>query len=374
MSQRLIPKSEEPDEMRDFLEWARLQKSEGTANRYASSLRAWVRFCRAGGRIDWIESDDDESDGDENDGDEGDDESDDDPDPIDILTDDERIIAKFLLKRSNGDFSEKTATPDRAALSQFYQYHGDYDQSEPTPVDRADVGSWSAESRKSEENRGDDIHWISRDQAEKLVEPENQQEPTLRNRVLLKLLLQTGIRAGELTTIRIGEDPDWQDNDLGDIDREEREIEIIDQKNDDSRVVYYQASLDSLLRLWIEAERPNVFYASESPYLFPTRNSPQIDPQRVNEIVKLAAEEAGIQKTYSKSADGRELNAITCHVLRHTFAMLTIKGRGDGGTGADALFVQQQLGHSDISTTIEKYVHQDNDAQQEAIQQHGPTF
>jgi integrase/recombinase XerD len=207
-----------------------------------------------------------------------------------------------------------------------------------------------------------------------MVDPDNLPAPTLRNRVLVKLLLQSGIRASEVPTIQIGSNQDWESNDLGDIDRKLREIEVIDHKNDDSRVVYYQASLDDLLRLWIEAERPGVFYAEDSPYLFPTRNSTQIDQQRVNEIVKQTAENAGIQETYTKSADGRKLNSVSTHTLRHTFAMHAIKGRDDDGTGADTLFVQQQLGHADISTTIDKYVHEDNDAQREAIQQHGPTF
>jgi integrase/recombinase XerD len=340
MARKLIPEREEHREITRFVRWysRHPDKSESTATRYHSSLRKWAVFCRLT--------------------------------EVDVTDPDPRDVEDFLLHQQE-HFSEKTATSARAALSAFLQREGDFEGD--TPVDRAQVGSWGAESVKESQDRNDAVHWLKPDQARKLTDPDNVPSPTLRNRLLIKLLLQTGIRASEVESIKIGTDPDWGANQLGDIDREKRRILVIDHKNDDTRPVFYQPGLDQLLRLWIEVERNGVFRATESEHLFPTRNSESIDPQRVNEIVKQTAENAGIQTVYATTARGRERASVTCHTLRHTWAMNAIRSDEDSD-GMDVRHVQQALGHNDISTTVDRYLHDDEETLRREWGAHGPTF
>ncbi|WP_363466525.1 tyrosine-type recombinase/integrase [Halogeometricum borinquense] len=328
-----LTEDEQPREITRFVDWYRRHpdKSESTATRYRTALRKWAVYC------------------DEHD--------------VPLLDADSRDVEDFILGLYD-DYAPKTVSNARAALSQFYQREGDFE--DKTPVDEAEVGSWNADSVKSGEGRDENIHWLKPEQVESLIE--NVPAPTLRNRLLVKLMVQTGVRASELQTIRCGQNPDWESNELGDIDRKERRIVVKDKKNDDTRPVFYHQNIDDILRLWIETERATVYKASESEYLFPTTKSESIHPQRINSIVREAAEKAGIQRTYAKTADGRERAEVTSHVLRHTFAMNALRN------DMDTRWIQLALGHSDISTTINRYLHEDEDTLKKQWTQRGPSF
>jgi integrase/recombinase XerD len=175
---------------------------------------------------------------------------------------------------------------------------------------------------------------------------------------------------------------------LGHIDRDERRIHVQDHKSDDTRVTFYKQSLDTQLGLWLDTERATVYKADESEYLFPTSKSDQIHPQRINTIVREAAENAGIQETYmlandesradDENGDGddkdtrspRKRHLVTSHVLRHTWAT---HAYGDGD-GMDIHLIKEVLGHEDISTTMDMYVHDDEEAIRKGIDRHGPVF
>jgi integrase/recombinase XerD len=328
----LIDPDDEPREMERFIRWFtnHPDKSESTATRYRTELRRWVGWADERG--------------------------------VPLLDADPRDVEDFLLQ-VNDEYSDNTFVNARAALSQFYQREGDFPEGE-TPVDRADVGSWSTTTDKESGTR-DTIHWLKPDQVDALVE--HAPAPTLRNKLILRLMTQTGVRASELATIQCGKNPDWGSNELGDIDRDERVIRVVDHKSDDSRITVYQPSLDALLRLWVETERETVYQASASEYLFPTTQSEHIHPQRVNGIVRDAAERAGIQKVYGETADGRERSEITSHVLRHTYAMNALKN------DMDTRWLQMALGHESIETT-QKYLKANDEDLIEALRQRGPSF
>ena len=62
------------------------------------------------------------------------------------------------------------------------------------------------------------------------------------------------------------------------IDREERTIRVYSQKTGDWRTVYFQEDLDFLLDQWIDAGyRDSYGPSDQSPYLFPSQRSEQID-------------------------------------------------------------------------------------------------
>lgn len=99
-----------------------------------------------------------------------------------------------------------------------------------------------------------------------------------------------------------------------------------------------------------------------------TKNGDHINPQYVNRVVTQAADNAGIQRTYATTANGDDRAEVTSHVLRHTFAMHAVKN------GLDTRWVKEQLGHDDISTTIDMYLHEDGETMIERISNRGPDF
>jgi integrase/recombinase XerD len=192
-----------------------------------------------------------------------------------------------------------------------------------------------------------DIVAITRDEAEKLVAPENVPDPQTRNRLLLKMFLQTGVRSSEIREVR-----------LGDINREDRRIRVRDQKNDRRRTVFYQPSLDPLLKRWLDdGLRDTYGTATKSDYLFLTYKKSQITSNAIREIVDKAAQNADIQDKMYEDAAGHPRKKVTPHTLRHTYARFAVTGDNK----VDISRLARLMGHRDKNgnpniTTTKKYL------------------
>lgn len=277
----------------------RRDRAESTARRYRSSLQ---QFC------DWLEGRD-----------------------ADIWTAETEDVREFLDYLYTEGYAEDSITSSRSAISQFYQLMDT--NREDNPVDDL-VESWASTSNKEKETR-EEVYYLQPEEVEKLAD--NVPEPTLRNELIVKLLFVTGVRRGELAKIRL-KDIGWSDR------GEERVIRIWNQKDNSSRVVTYK-NLDTQLRTWRDVKRPQVHGADESEYLFPTRQSEHISGETVRRVVKTAAENAGLQETYGKDAEGNERVLVSPHTLRHSFAVQCAKN------GMRAPFLRDLLGHHDIDVT-----------------------
>lgn len=368
-SDDILTTSEEPDDVTRFHSWIDGHKdySGSTARKYRQGARRWAAW------VEYDSVDDLERDA------EGLDFSSEliealfTPNDADLLEPDPRDVEDFFMDLRTY-LAPKTVSTTRAGLNTFLRFRGEWTDPRPggsssypdqTPADKAKIGTWNAESVKSEEQR-QGIHFLESEQVDELLA--NVPEPTLRNKLMLRLMLQTGVRASEVATIRCGPDPNWDTNDLRDIDREDRTIQVRDQKSNGFRTIVYQRSLESLLRLWIETERAGVYGADASPYLFVTKNGDHINPQYVNRVVTQAADNAGIQRTYAKTANGHDRAEVTSHVLRHTFAMHALRNE------LDTHWIKEQLGHEDISTTIDMYLHEDEETMIREVRKRGPDF
>lgn len=368
-SDDILTESEEPDDVTRFHSWIAGHKdySDATAHQYRQAARRWAA---------WVEYDSpDELERDPEELDFTDELKDAlfTPNDADLLEPEPRDVEDFFIDL-RGYLAPKTMSTTRAGLNTFLRFRGPWDDPQPggsssypdqTPADKAKIGTWNADSVKSEEQR-QSVHFLEREQVDDLLA--NVPEPTVRNKLLLRIMLQTGVRASEVATIRCGPNPDWESNDLMDIDREDRTIQIKDKKSDGYRTVVYQDSLDSLLRLWVETERETVYGSDQSEYLFVTKDGDHINPQYVNRVVKRAADNAGIQRPYSTTANGYERASVTSHVLRHTFAMHALRNE------LDTHWIKEQLGHDDISTTIDMYLHEDEETMKEKVGDLGPSF
>lgn len=179
-----------------------------------------------------------------------------------------------------------------------------------------------------------EIHYVTKDEMEKLAA--NVTAPKLRNRLLIRLLFQTGMRANEVTRVR-----------LKDMDRSEHSIEVFAKKTGDKRTVYYHESLDFLLDEWLEGGYRKAFpYAQGSEYLFVTRRDGKMLDQQVNKVVRKAAENAGNQEVIFTDKKGRDRHRITGHTLRHGHAVYSLK------CGIDVRVLQKHLGHESLEMTM----------------------
>ncbi|WP_254543990.1 tyrosine-type recombinase/integrase [Halomarina pelagica] len=167
-------------------------------------------------------------------------------------------------------------------------------------------------------------------------------KPKLRNRLLFRLMLHTGVRQSEAARIK-----------LENMNREKRSIEIPTRKieGEPIRVVSWQPSLDLLMDRWIDVERNAYNHASESPYLFVSARSDRIIDEYPNDILRKAAksaEEDGheyLNEVLYHDAAGMPRYRYTAHSLRHGCAYHLLKA------GTHLRTIQKYLGHTDVERT-----------------------
>jgi len=139
-----------------------------------------------------------------------------------------------------------------------------------------------------------------------------------RDLLYFRLMLNAGLRVSEAVALK----PEHVDLNTGRID-------VREGKGAKDRVVYVGNGLLEELRTWME-RRP------ESEYLLPTSKGKQVHPSHLRQSVK----------RYAEKADIDELDRVSPHTLRHTFATKLYRETGK------IRKVQKALGHSDISTTM----------------------
>lgn len=152
-----------------------------------------------------------------------------------------------------------------------------------------------------------------------------------RDKIAIKLLFGTGMRVGELVTTK-----------LEDVDTVECIIHIHASrtKTRQYRDVIVPQSMILDLERWIGS------LPEGSVWLFPGRDpSKHISQRWIRMVIDKAARQAGIQRPYAMADDGRSLNIISPHTLRHLHAVTAL----DNGVPLNDL--QQQLGHTDLKTT-----------------------
>lgn len=235
---------------------------------------------------------------------------------------------------------------------------------ERTPFEELEQSKWvDRDSTAKERALNQKYPHISPEEKERVCD--NVPAPTLRNELLVRLMYQTGVRVGEVESI-----------DVDDVDRDRREIDIWGEKVSQPRPVYYQPSLDPLLDRYIYGGvRASFLTAPDSDRLFvpnthnQSRNGesdtePYLSQYRINDIVKEAAENAGVQDVMYRDAAGKPRYRVTAHALRHSFAVQSVRN------DMDVARLSELMGHDSIETT-KIYLQFDNDDLREAVQKYG---
>lgn len=271
--------------------------------------------------------------------------------PLEADTSDLRQFLRHY--KSNGD-SDYTLKTRRSAVSRFYSELSVMARDDVLPISEGDCppnpeegydATWSVNKTEKERHTGDELHYFTPKEVKMLCQnvPAAQTGGKLRNRLIVRMLYQTGMRVSELTHVRVNRD----------IDREKHEISVpsISSKSG-GRLVAYKSTLDSDLRRWLDGgHRDSVPYADESPYLFPTNRSERISTETVRRIIREAADNAGLDNptVYTDNA-GRERSLLNVHSLRHSMAINTLES---GAMNVREL--QEFLGHAELETT-EQYL------------------
>lgn len=154
----------------------------------------------------------------------------------------------------------------------------------------------------------------------KLLSAPDEDNKGVRDRAMLELMCDTGLRVSELLGIT-----------LSDIDVQKRQITVPGSR---TRKIQYDKKVNRYLEEYLETSR-NALLGDQKDegYLFLNVSGESMSRQGFWKLIKKYGKEAGI---------GMEL---TPHVLRHSFAAHALR------SGKDIKKVQSILGHSDLSTT-----------------------
>lgn len=154
----------------------------------------------------------------------------------------------------------------------------------------------------------------------------------LRNLVAVRLMLDCGLRCGEVVAVR----PEHLDLDTC-------RVLIREGKGRKDRVVWFSDDLQDLVERWLK-RRP----ASE--WLLCTRYATQVNTRYLRELVKRKATAAGVS----------EADRVTPHVLRHSFATTLLRET------KNIRLTQKALGHANLATTM-IYTHVTDDELEKAL-------
>ncbi|MFM2315116.1 MAG: hypothetical protein RLZZ04_4392 [Cyanobacteriota bacterium] len=172
----------------------------------------------------------------------------------------------------------------------------------------------------------------------------------LRNKFLIKLLFETGIRVGEALGLRHSDvNSVGGKNEIHIMYRDDN-VNDAKGKSKSERIVQASGDLMRLYGRYIIDEYPDV----DSDYVFVNIWKSEIGHPMKYSTVR------GLFKSLKKKT-GIDVYA---HLLRHTHATQLIR------SGMDMSYVQKRLGHSDIQTTINTYVHLTDDDMKQAYQEY----
>ncbi|MFD5020876.1 tyrosine-type recombinase/integrase [Paenibacillus sp. NPDC058367] len=158
-----------------------------------------------------------------------------------------------------------------------------------------------------------------------------------RNRVITRLLLDTGMRVGECLSL-LPENIDFQ----------HKSIHVINAKNKQERFVYFSYKTANELKSWLRFRDRY----SDSPFMFPTTKGTQLEVRNYERALRQAGEKVGVH--------------VHPHLLRNNFAKYYILN------GGDWFSLCRILGHSSVEVTQKAYLDFSDEEIGKKYQKHSP--
>ncbi|MCM8763744.1 MAG: tyrosine recombinase XerC [Candidatus Omnitrophica bacterium] len=181
--------------------------------------------------------------------------------------------------------------------------------------------------------------FLTYEEVKKIIESaDGRDEVELRNRAIMELLYSSGLRVGELVSLKIE-----------DINIPEGTVKVKGKGSKERIVPIGSYALNSIFEYLKKRSR------FRTSFIFLNKKGGKITSRSVERIINKYAKLAGISKK------------VTPHVFRHSFATHLLD------RGADLRTVQEMLGHSDIATT-QIYTHVTVQRLKEMYEKHHPRF
>lgn len=232
-----------------------------------------------------------------------------------------RDLARYISFLRSGEQALSASSVERrlSAISSYYKYlarEGVFTNSSVSQLAR----------RKKDQRLPKYLSIVQMQSLLEVLDPEQaaNQALALRDRAMIELLYSSGLRVGELCSLRIDQ-----------VNSDEHFIRVMG-KGSKERIVplgsQAQACLEKYLLKGRNELKPRRGLAAVTDKVFLTTKGKAIHRQAVYLVVRDAGRRAGIEGLHP-------------HTLRHTFATHLLDG------GADLRALQEMLGHSDLSTT-----------------------
>lgn len=158
-----------------------------------------------------------------------------------------------------------------------------------------------------------------------LAQPNQRYFGPHRDYLYIRLMLKAGLRASEATALR----PEH-------IDLMSGKLSVREGKGAKDRTLWVGEEVLGELQEWMVRRSDEVEDTGAAGYLLPTRKGTEVATSHLRRSVKRYANKAGIE----------EVDRVSPHTLRHTFATRLYRETGK------IRIVQKALGHSDLSTTM----------------------
>jgi len=160
-----------------------------------------------------------------------------------------------------------------------------------------------------------------------------------RNELLIRLPLTTGMRAKEVSCLKID-----------DINFEGKIIKVCQGKGGKDRFVIPVDNGETIqdLSRWVEDKRKKMIKKRDKGFVFPSQVNSHISISQLNTICRNAAQRAGLQRQLTGYKRGNRTwhhQRVHYHILRHSFAVNCLK------SGMNLRTIQKLLGHESIETT-----------------------
>ena len=158
-----------------------------------------------------------------------------------------------------------------------------------------------------------------------LAQPNQRYFGPHRDYLYMRLMLKAGLRASETTALR----PEH-------IDLMSGKLSVREGKGAKDRTLWVGEEMLSEIQDWMDRRNDEVEDVKATDYLLPTRKGTEVATSHLRRSVKRYARKAGIE----------EVDRVSPHTLRHTFATRLYRET------SNIRMVQKALGHSDLSTTM----------------------